>query len=289
MSSPEEWYRSLPAVTRGYMTAALGTTVGVQLQLLPPTLLFLDFSAIFGGLELWRLLTNFIFFGPFGFPFVMSMFFLVRYTKELEVRRFEGRTGDFVWAMFLMGMIQAAAAYMLGGIPFLSQAMLSALVYVWSREYADTVLSVFGLFNVQGFYWPWVLVALRVLMGGSPIDDLIGIFSGHVYYFLEDVQVADAHHTSVAWLNLWRASLAYQALSYQAHAFSSACALLTSHVVRVIHRAIACLRHHSWWITSTVLDQVPQEPSVTCLGATTGVLAAGGWVDEPKPFCVHGR
>eukprot|EP00965_Chrysotila_dentata_P218771 6190757-Pleurochrysis_carterae.AAC.1 len=33
-----------------------------------------------------------------------------------------------------------------------------------------------------------VLLAIRVLMGGSPVDDLIGIFSGHVYYFLEDVQ-----------------------------------------------------------------------------------------------------
>jgi Derlin-2/3 len=189
MSSPEEWYRSLPRVTRGFMTAALGATLGVQLQLVSPLLLFLDFGAIFGGLELWRLLTNFVFFGPFGFPFVMSIFFLVRYTKELEIRRFEGRTADFLWAMLFMGALQAAVAYVLGGIPFLSQAMLSALVYLWSREHADTVLSVFGLFNVQGFYWPWVLVALRVLMGGSPIDDLVGIFSGHVYYFLEDVQV----------------------------------------------------------------------------------------------------
>lgn len=29
---------------------------------------------------------------------------------------------------------------------------------------------------------------MRVLMGGSPVDDLIGIFAGHIYYFLEDVQ-----------------------------------------------------------------------------------------------------
>ena len=25
-------------------------------------------------------------------------------------------------------------------------------------------------------------------MGGSPVPDLVGIFAGHVYYFLEDVQ-----------------------------------------------------------------------------------------------------
>ena len=31
-------------------------------------------------------------------------------------------------------------------------------------------------------------MAIRVLMGGSPVPDLVGIFAGHVYYFLEDVQ-----------------------------------------------------------------------------------------------------
>ena len=41
---------------------------------------------------------------------------------------------------------------------------------------------------MQAFYFPWVLVAIRVLMGNSPMLDLCGIFAGHVYYFLEDVQ-----------------------------------------------------------------------------------------------------
>ena len=64
----EDWYRGLPKVTRGYMTAAMGTTVLVQLELLAPTLLFLDFEAVGTQLEVWRLMTNFVFFGGFG-PF----------------------------------------------------------------------------------------------------------------------------------------------------------------------------------------------------------------------------
>ena len=35
---------------------------------------------------------------------------------------------------------------------------------------------------------PWVLMAMHVLMGGSPIADLVGIGSGHCYYFATDVQ-----------------------------------------------------------------------------------------------------
>jgi len=187
-ASPEEWYRSLPKITRGYLTAALATTVCVQLELISPFLIYLDFDALTGKFELWRLATNFIFFGKFGMGFVFSLFFLVRYGRELEAKRYEGRAADLLWAMMIIGLIQVAIAFVMGSMPFLAQPMLSAIVYLWSREYADQIVSIFGLFNVQAFYFPWVLLGIRVLMGQSPLDDLVGIISGHILYFAEDVQ-----------------------------------------------------------------------------------------------------
>jgi len=190
--SPEEWYRNLKPVTRAYMTACFATTIIVQMELLSPMLLYLDFDAVLGRLELWRLLTNFCFFGTFSLPFVFSMFFLIRYGRELESKRFEGRSADMVWFMAISGLIMIGVVWLfgsvLGGVPFLAQSMLSSIVYLWSREYSEQVISIFGLFNVQAFYFPWVLCAIHKLMGGSPVPDLIGIFGGHVYYFLEDVQ-----------------------------------------------------------------------------------------------------
>jgi len=195
MSSPEDWYRSLPKITRGYATTALLTTVAVQLQFISPALLWLtppmvaDFSAVTQKIELWRLVTNFCFFGPFGLAFVFGLFFLLRFGKELEMKRFEGRLADFLWALMIMGLVQIGVVYVLGfSMPFLAGGMLSSITYLWSREFADQVLSIYGLFNVQGFYFPWVMLAIRVLMGQSVVDDLIGIFAAHVYYFLEDVQ-----------------------------------------------------------------------------------------------------
>ena len=154
--SPEEWYKSLPKITRGWMTTAMATTVLVQLEFVQPFLLHLDFPSLTQKLEVWRLLTNFCFFGPFGMPFVFSLFFMVRYGRELEAKRFEGRAGDFLWALILMGLVQVAVAFAIVPLPFLAQGLLSSIVYLWSREYADQVLSIFGLFNVQGFYFPWV-------------------------------------------------------------------------------------------------------------------------------------
>ena len=170
------------------MTAAFGATLLAQLELVSPMLFYLDFDLVLGKLELWRLITNFCFFGTFSLPFVFSMFFLVRYGKELETKRFDGRAADFVWCLAISALLMIAIAYVVGNQPFLASSMLSAIVYLWSREYAEQVLSIFGLFNVQAFYFPWVLCAIRVLMGGSAVPDLIGIFAGHVYYFLEDVQ-----------------------------------------------------------------------------------------------------
>ena len=186
---PEEWYRNLKPVTRAYMTAAMGTTIIVQMDLLSPYLLILEYKAIVNNLELWRLVTNFCYFGPFGLPFVFSMFFLVRYGRELEQKRFEGRTADMVWFKAISGIVMIALVWLFGmEVPLLSQSMLSAIVYLWSREYSEQVINIFGLFNVQAFYFPWVLCAIHKLMGGSPVPDLIGIFGGHVYYFLEDIQ-----------------------------------------------------------------------------------------------------
>ena len=123
-NSPEEWYRGLPVITRGYMTASFAATILTQMEFISPTLLHLDFNALMSSFELWRLVTNFCFFGKFGLPFVFSMFFLLRYGKELEMKRFEGRSADMLWCLVLTGLLQIVVAFLLGEMPFLSKSRL---------------------------------------------------------------------------------------------------------------------------------------------------------------------
>ena len=40
--SPEEWYRSLPKITRSYMTVVFASTILCQLEFVSPQLLMLD-------------------------------------------------------------------------------------------------------------------------------------------------------------------------------------------------------------------------------------------------------
>ena len=45
-------------------------------------------------------------------------------------------------------------------------------------------VSIFGLFNVQSFYLPFVFLAMSLLKGGWQYD-VIGIVVGHLYYYLK--------------------------------------------------------------------------------------------------------
>ncbi|GFH24335.1 derlin [Haematococcus lacustris] len=61
--SLEEWYKSLPIVTRTYVTLAFLTTAGCALEIITPYNVYYNTKLIFGKGEVWRLVTNFFFFG----------------------------------------------------------------------------------------------------------------------------------------------------------------------------------------------------------------------------------
>ena len=48
-------------------------------------------------------------------------------------------------------------------------------------------MSFLGLFNFTAPYLPWVLLIFSVMLGKSPLVDLLGMVVGHIYFFFEDV------------------------------------------------------------------------------------------------------
>ncbi|XP_072462860.1 derlin-3 isoform X2 [Notamacropus eugenii] len=174
----------VPAVTRAYTAACVLTTAAV-LELITPFQLYFNPDLIFRKLQVWRLITNFLFFGPLGFSFFFNMLFLYRYCRMLEEGSFRGRTADFVF-MFVFGGVLMTLFGLLASLFFLSQAFTLMLVYVWSRRNPYIRMNFFGL-NFQAPFLPWVLMAFSLLLGNSILVDLLGIAVGHIYYFLEDV------------------------------------------------------------------------------------------------------
>ena len=100
---------------------------------------------------------------------------------------------------------------------FLGQSLSFAMVYIWGRRNPWARMNFLGVFNFTAPYLPyvegkcimsyfdlglelffklfefqlefilirWVLLGFSVMLGSNGVVDLLGIFVGHVYYFLE--------------------------------------------------------------------------------------------------------
>ncbi|TXG61489.1 hypothetical protein EZV62_012852 [Acer yangbiense] len=204
MSSPGEFYKSLPPISKAYGTLCLAVTVAVQLGILDPGLIALEFGKVFFRFQVksallslksrkafnvfqsvWRLITNFFFLGKFSINFGIRLLMIARYGVNLEKGPFERRTADFLWMMIFGGL----SLLLLSAIPifeshFLGISLVFLLLYVWSREFPNAQINIYGLVALKAFYLPWAMLALDVLFGSSPIPDFLGIVAGHLYYFL---------------------------------------------------------------------------------------------------------
>ncbi|XP_056387474.1 derlin-3 isoform X2 [Hyla sarda] len=141
---------------------------------------------VIGVYPIWRLVTNFLYFGHLGFSFLFNIFLAYRYCKMLEETSFRGRTADFVF-MFLFGGLVITIFGLFVNLSFLGQAFTLMFVYVWCRRNPFVRVNILGILMVQAPYLPWVLMAFSFLLGDSILVDVLGMAAGHIYFFLEDV------------------------------------------------------------------------------------------------------
>ncbi|KAB1209208.1 Derlin-1 [Morella rubra] len=185
MSSPAEYYKSLPPIAKAYGTTCLLVTTAYQLGLCNPLHIALIHELVFTRFQVWRLITNFFFLGGFSINFGIRLLMIARYGVQLEKGPFDRRTADFLWMM----IFGACSLLVLSLIPFLRSSFLGIslvfmLLYVWSREFPNAQISIYGLVTLKAFYLPWAMLALDVIFGSPITPDLLGIIAGHLYYFL---------------------------------------------------------------------------------------------------------
>lgn len=74
---PLQWYTSIPVVSRTYLTGAVLLALATSADLVRPLSLYYSPSLVFSKGEVWRIVTNFLYFGDIGIDFVFHMYFLV--------------------------------------------------------------------------------------------------------------------------------------------------------------------------------------------------------------------
>jgi Derlin-2/3 len=179
----------VPIVSRLYLLSATLTSVLCALDYVSPLALYFNTRLIARG-QVWRLVTTFLYFGSPGLDFCLHMYFLVRYCRLLEEEReFRNKTADFV-ALVLFGMASICLIAPFLSVTFFGASLTSMMVYIWGRRNEHVRMSFLGLFPFRAPYLAWVLFFFSAVLSGgwhSMVVDGIGIFSGHVYFYIEDV------------------------------------------------------------------------------------------------------
>jgi len=192
IGDPLEWYNEIPIISRMYLTGSFLTTAACALDLISPFSLYFNYKLIFQKGQVWRLITNFLFFGTFSLDFIFHMYFLVRYCRLLEEGSFRGRTADFIY-MLMFGWVLMTATAPFVSVHFLGSSLTFMMVYLWGRRNEYVRMSFLGLFPFTAPYLPWILLSFSVMLGNSATTDIIGIAVGHIYFFFEDIlpQIAE--------------------------------------------------------------------------------------------------
>eukprot|EP01041_Mallomonas_annulata_P010436 gene10436-21778_t len=187
--SPQEWYQSLPIITKILLTSGFLLAAMVSMGQINAISLVFIWPEIWGKFQIWRLFTSFLFVGTFSFNFVFHMFILYQNSIRYEVNPFNtgagGSSADYLW-MLLFGMAALSVIAYIFDFVLLGEPFLYMIMYVWCRREPEAITNIFG-FKFRALYLPWVYMALRVLMGGDIVMMLIGVGVGHLYYFLVDV------------------------------------------------------------------------------------------------------
>lgn len=185
MSTPLEYYHSLPPVSKLYGVSCLMTTAAYYLQLYDYENIALVYSLVIKKFQVWRLITNFFFLGPFSFPFAFRLIIIAKYGVSLERGPFDKRTADYVWMLFfgaLSLLVMAAVPYC--WTPFMGSSLVFMIVYIWGREFPNARINIYGVVSLKGFYLPWAMLALDLIFGDPLMPDILGMVVGHLYYFL---------------------------------------------------------------------------------------------------------
>ena len=130
-ASIEEQFKAMPPITRGWFVAAMLTTTAVVLGFATPAQLYLSWDLVISKFHLWRLVTNFIFFGPFGMGFAFQLWIMCRMCYRYEENPFPvgthvnaGRSSADMAMMLIFGATICVIVGYLMGKPFMGPPLV---------------------------------------------------------------------------------------------------------------------------------------------------------------------
>lgn len=144
IASIGDFWSKTPPMTQVYVASSLLLTVASFLlnKNSWPDFLNLEWGAVLTKFQLWRPFTSFLFFGPLGLNYLLTIHFVWTYMAQLEKLNYKKPEEFFV--MMAFGAVALLIGYTLTGLSpkFLGHNLSTFLVYIWARIFEGTDVNV---------------------------------------------------------------------------------------------------------------------------------------------------
>ena len=181
------WFQQIPMVTRVYLCTVFATTLLVTYQMLSPVWLIIDYDSAIFRLHLWRFFTCFCFAGKFSFNFLMYMMMVYQKLMKLETEAKENKKyADLAVLLAFVIFVIHVITFFLNQAMFLCMEFIFALIYIDCKRNPEQEVVLY-FWKMKNAHLPWAMLLLSVVIGGNVLSDLVGIATGHIYYFIKDL------------------------------------------------------------------------------------------------------
>lgn len=181
---PKEWWAQMPKLTKVLFGCSMGLTLAGHFGLVNPYNLVFDPLMIWHKFQIWRLVTCVFFFGKVGFPFLINVYFLYSYSIRLETELFERKPADYCMMLLTVWLTMLIVAYFFS-LMIVGPILVMSILYTWCYVNKDAIVSFYFGTSFPAMYLPWALLGFNILLGGTGMMDLMGIFVGHVYFYFK--------------------------------------------------------------------------------------------------------
>lgn len=197
------FFMDIPPVTRTLFVTMFMFTLFSGLGVIPSWLFILYWPIVIRKLQIWRMFFTFCHLGRLGLAFLIRMYFLYTYSKQLEIGVFFGRPANYAWFLsvvsaIVLGLSAIVPSYVNG------EAFLIAIIHLWGRHATSVTVTMYGFIQIPAKYLSLTLLALDLIItGGISPSNIYGLLGGHLYYFLDSVYPAMPEGKQLIFVPLW--------------------------------------------------------------------------------------
>ena len=180
------FFQQSPKITKILTLSSISISLLTWFEIVSPLSLYLNYSLIFKKCQIWRIFTNFFYFGDFSLSLLFYIFLFFRNSKLLEKKIFKGSAPDYLY-FILFCMVFLLIFNPFARIIFLSESLSFAMTYYWGRKSKTTNVEFMGVFTFRAPYLPWFYLVISFLLESDFKNDFYGLIIGHLYFYLKEI------------------------------------------------------------------------------------------------------